>query len=153
MTARAITPAQIRAVHAALTRRGIDDDTYRAMLAGHFEAASCKELTAAQANELLNLLNKGRRRSPDKPPRRRQPIKNPAPTPPVDGKIIHLPSRAQLALIEQLCEEIEWRLSYKAWLKKSQGLTAVRTTTEASGVIQGLKKMKRVYPRTTTEDA
>ena len=141
---RAITRAQVRAVHAALGRLAIEDDDYRAMLRDSFGAGSCLDLTVSQANELLNRLNKGHRK-PEKPPRRRQKIRNPA-TPPVDDSpVVTLVTPAQLSLLDEMRGEITWEATdgYQRWLTRSLGIRRVRTTTEASRVIQGLKGLKR----------
>lgn len=56
-----IAPSQIKAIHTAIHKLGIDDDTYRAMLQERFRAQSCKELSWRQAEELLEHLNGGTR--------------------------------------------------------------------------------------------
>jgi hypothetical protein len=53
----AISPRQIKAVHATLASLGIDDADYRAMLHERYRAKSCKDLTWRQAEELLKQLN------------------------------------------------------------------------------------------------
>lgn len=53
----AIAPRQIKAIHAALHKIGLDDDAYRAMLNERYRVKSCKNLTWRQAEELLDFLN------------------------------------------------------------------------------------------------
>lgn len=52
-----IAPRQIKAIHAAKGKLGMDDETYRDMLHSRFSATSCKDLTWRQAEELLDALN------------------------------------------------------------------------------------------------
>ena len=137
-----ITAGQIRAIHSALAAQGIDDATYREMLASGWQAESCKDLSAGQANNLLNHLNGRRGR-----PRRRQPIRRPAQATAVQSKagVVRLPSPAQQQLIVALVSEVQWRSAggYQAWLKRSLGLDRVRTAEDAGRVINGLKGLKR----------
>ena len=149
---RMISANQIRAVHAALSGIGMDDETYRDLLSREFDgAASCKDLDLAQANELLNMLN-GRQKKPAAKRRqaqRRQPIQNPAPprNDAADATVVHLMTPTQDAYIRDLRAKITWYAAdgYQAWLKKALGLDRVRTSTEASDVIRGLKKMLTYY--------
>lgn len=53
----AISPRQIKAVHAVVHKLGLDDDNYRDILMQRFKAKSCKELSWEQAEELLETLN------------------------------------------------------------------------------------------------
>lgn len=53
----AISPRQIKAVHAVVHKLGLDDDNYREILMERFKAKSCKELSWEQAEELLEALN------------------------------------------------------------------------------------------------
>lgn len=55
----AIAPRQIKAIHAAKGKLGMDDDTYRDTLRERFGVESCKGLTWGQAEELLDALNSG----------------------------------------------------------------------------------------------
>ncbi len=138
-----ITAGQIRAIHAALSHRGIDDETYRAMLREHWQVDTCKALSRAQANALLNRLN-GRR----KPARRRQPIRKPHLPAPVrqaaGGNVVRLATRNQRDLIDALVSEIAWTDGgYEAWLRQSLALSGVRTHDDAMRTIEGLKGLKR----------
>ncbi len=51
------TPAQNKAVHAALNRLGIDDGLYRAMLREQFGKASSRDLSDEEARRFLDALN------------------------------------------------------------------------------------------------
>lgn len=53
----AIAPRQIKAIHAAIGKLGLDDADYRAMLHQRFGVPSCKSLTWRQAEALLDALN------------------------------------------------------------------------------------------------
>ena len=49
-----INAAQIKKIHALKGALAMDDDTYRAVLAGQFNATSSKNLTGEQAHDLLS---------------------------------------------------------------------------------------------------
>ena len=48
-----ITTTQIRAIHAALHRHGIEDETYRELLHNEYGVDTCKDLDRRQASRLL----------------------------------------------------------------------------------------------------
>ena len=52
-----IAPSQIKAIHTAIHKLGMDDETYRDMLHSRYGVTSCKDLTWRQAEELLTSLN------------------------------------------------------------------------------------------------
>ena len=52
-----IAPSQIKAIHTAIHKLGIDDENYRHILHSRFGVTSCKDLTWRQAEELLQSLN------------------------------------------------------------------------------------------------
>lgn len=52
-----IAPSQIKAIHAAVNKLGLDDDAYRDMLQSRYGVKSCKGLSWRQAEELLETLN------------------------------------------------------------------------------------------------
>ncbi len=71
-----ITPAQIRAIHAACTRHGVDDDAYRHQIHLLFgeqawdankQRYTCLRLSRAQATTLIKAVNRGKRYPPRKP--------------------------------------------------------------------------------------
>lgn len=55
-----IAPSQIKAIHATISRLGLDDDAYRNILETRYGVDSCKRLTWRQAEELLAGLNGGK---------------------------------------------------------------------------------------------
>ena len=137
---RPITAAQVRAIHVALSRRGIDDDTYREMLRKRFDVDTCKALTRRQASGLLAALGQGLPRPPgSREPRPRPPRRATAPN------VHRMASPAQRRLIDRLASEIAWRTTdgYRHWLRDNQGLERVSTSEQAVRVIEGLKAIQR----------
>lgn len=138
---RPITPSQIRAIHVALPRRGLDDDEYRGLLRDRYGVDTCKALTRRQASELLVTLGRALPQPPggQRKPRRRQPR---AKTP---SNVRRMITPAQRELIETLAREIDWREpgGYRRWLRKSLSLDRVSTAAQAAQVIEGLKAMRR----------
>ena len=61
---RPITPAQVRAIHVAISRSGIDDETYRGILYERYGVETSKALTRRQASELLSRLGRPLPRPP-----------------------------------------------------------------------------------------
>ena len=139
---RPITPAQIRAIHVALPRRGLDDDEYRGLLRDRFNVDTCKALTRRQASELLLALGRALPRPPGgRKPRRRRPAPRAKAAPNVQRMI----TPGQRELIETLAREIVWREpdGYRRWLGKFMSLERVTTAAQAARVIEGLKAMRR----------
>lgn len=135
---RPITASQVRSIHVALARRGVDDATYRSLLDSRYGVRSCKGLTRRQASELLALLGRPLPRPPAEP-RERPAAPPPAPRP--EG-VSALPTPAQRALIAELAERVEWRGGgLEAWTLASYGYRRPRTVEEAGCVIEGLKAM------------
>ena len=139
-----ITQGQVKLIHVMLTRQGIDDEDYRAMLESLYGVATCKKLTRKQANELLTRLGAGQKPKLAQP----KPVQ-PKPAPPRrrDANVATLATPAQHQLIHALIHEIKWRMqpptaAYAAWLQHNQSLAKVRTTAEAARVIRGLKAIK-----------
>ena len=138
MPDRPITPAQVRSIHIALHRQGIDDETYRGMLYERWGVASCKALTRRQASDLLTRLGRPLKRGPPERP--------PAPRPePLPEGAVRLATRAQRELIAELAAEVEWREAqgYAGWLRANMHLKRVATSAQAARVINGLKAMVR----------
>ena len=140
---RPITPAQIRAIHVALPRRGIDDDEYRDLLRDRFGVDTCKKLNHRQASELLLALGRALPQPPGetRKPRRRQP----APRAKAGANVRQMITPGQRQLIETLAGEIAWREpdGYQRWLGKFMSLERVATAAQAARVIEGLKAMRR----------
>ena len=142
-----ITKAQIKSIHVALSRRGIDDETYRHILDDRFGVATCKDLTRREASDLLTLLGRHLPRPPGTKPHsgNRRPIREPAEPQPVADGVVRLATKAQRDLLDKLAGEIEWRTpgGYGRWLTASLGLARVRTSAEAARAIEGLRGLKR----------
>lgn len=138
---RPITPAQVRSIHVALRRRGIEDADYRGLLADRFGVGTCKSLTRRQASDLLALLGRPLPRPPGA--RRERPPREPR-TPPPAG-VASLPTPAQRALIAELAERVDWRCGdgLEAWTQSCFGWRRPRSPEEASLVIEGLKALCR----------
>ena len=137
------TPAQLRSIHAAASRAGLADGEYRDMLQARFGVRSAKLLTKRQASDLLTSFG---RPLPNPPGGRRRPRpRRPKPPP----NVVALATPAQRRLIADLAGRVEWREGegFERWLASSHGLRAVRTAAEASGVIEGLKRMCRAAGR------
>ena len=143
ISTRPITKAQIRAIHVALSYHGIPDKEYRERLRNDYGAKSCKDLTRRQASELLRRLGLPLKRPPGKQaPRPPRPRRLRARTQP---GVVHMPSREQRKLIDELVSEIPWRLEggYALWLESNMGLERIATAEQASNIIEGLKAIKR----------
>lgn len=139
-TDKPITAAQVRAIHVALHRRGIDDDEYRGRLMDRWGVETCKALTRRQASDLLHSLSVPLRNPPGEPRRERAPRPDPLP-----DNVARLPTRAQRELIAELSAELRWREEdgLERWLRRNLGLDAIRTSADAARAIEGLKAMAR----------
>ena len=138
MADRPITSAQVRSIHIALSRQGIDDATYRGILYERYGVETCKALTRRQASELLARLGRPLKRAP--PERSRAPRPDPLP----EGAT-RLATREQRGLIAELAAEVEWREpdGYAEWLKANMGLKRIATAAQAARIINGLMAMVR----------
>lgn len=94
-----IAPSQIKAIHAVINKLGLDDDAYRELLKGRYNAKSCKDLSWRQAEELLESLNG--KPSPSAPSRRTKVLKYTD----MDGRP-GFASGAQLRLIDAMFAQI-----------------------------------------------
>ena len=142
ISARPITPAQVRAIHAALRRNGIDDDEYRERLRAGWGAESCKELSRRQATDLLRSLGVPLEKPQAVRREARPSHSRPVPLP---KNIVRLPTCAQRELIAELAGEIDWREAngFDRWLRRNQGLDRIATSAQAVAVIEGLKRIAR----------
>ena len=149
---RPITPAQVRAIHVALHRQGIDDAAYRALLDMAFGVTTCKALTRRQASALLVKLGRPLPRPPGSGPaptarRRAARAAQAQATARASGPVVRLATPLQRVLIEELIAEAPWRapaaVAYPVWLQHNQGIRRVATFAQAAKVIEGLKAMKR----------
>lgn len=142
-----ITAAQVRAIHVALAKRGIEDAEYRRVLASRFGVETCKSLTRAQATDLLATLWR------PLPPRAKRPVRGssagkrrrarPAAAPNA-ANVVDLPSPEQLALIDELAGRLGWGTdALRSWSRKSFGWHRPRTMADARLAIEGLKAMSK----------
>jgi hypothetical protein len=141
-----ITYTQKQLIHIGIAELGIDDETYRAMLAG-YGVNTCRDLQYGQASALIDDLKKKGfkirrkrvRKSGDEGIRRKA----------AGSNVVYLPTRQQLSMIEHLRADIIWRVhdGYQRWIKKFLGRTYIKTEREAQKVIEALKAMKRGQER------
>lgn len=142
-----ITRSQIKAIHVAKSRAGIDDDLYREMLMNGWGVASSKGLTRAQANELLTRMGRPLRNPPGSRKPRLSVVPDAKPEPVCTcGNVAALPTPAQRRFIAELVGEIDWQASYESWLRTNMGIDRVKTREQAVRVIEGLKGIKRHAP-------
>ena len=135
-----VTARQIRAIHVAARAADLDDDAYRAMLRARHGVRSSRDLTRAQATDLLRALGVPLRRPPTPYRDPRLPRRRPEHTPP---GVTALPSPRQLRLIDDLAGRVRWRADdgYERWLHSRMGLRRVATSMQAARVIEGLRAM------------
>lgn len=135
-----ITKAQIKAIHVALARQGIEDGIYRQKLRLMFGVDTCKTLNRKQATTLLKSLG-----LPAPKPARKARSRRATATRAQGDKIISLPTPAQTRFIADLRREIAWRQDdgYHCWLRRYLGIARIRTRAEAARVIEGLKGLKQ----------
>ena len=140
LTDRPITRAQVRAIHVAIARQGIENEDYRARLRAGWGVTTSKALTRRQASQLLHELQVPMPAITRKehPPRPRQRRRGPV-------GAVRMISPAQRALIEELAAEIDWLEpdGYRRWLRSNMGLERVASAEQAARVIQGLLAMRR----------
>ena len=146
--ARPITGPQTRAVHAAAAAHGYTGGAYRSLLESMFGVRSSRQLTVAQASELLDRLNGKRRagdsgsggsrsgdsRSGDGRPRRLPP------------GTVRLPTAPQRRLIGALAAKLDMDAGdverFAAGRLKLEG-GRPKTSTEARKLIEALRAMCR----------
>ncbi len=131
-----IAPKQVQLIHIAKADLGLDEGVYRDLLAG-FGAESCKELTAAQADQLLDDLKAKGFRIVSKHPRPAKRRKGP--------NVVHLASLAEIDKVNAVAGLIAWKAKdgLALFLEKRLRLKdgRVRTAGEAYRAIEALKKM------------
>ena len=132
-----IDKIQIKLIHLAKAKLGLDDDKYRLILNQRYWVNSCKNLSYDEATDFIKYFQSLGFKIVTKRHTRKAGIK-PAPT-----NIINLVSPQQLALIEHLREDIQWRIhdGYYRWLRKWLKKDRITTAREAFRVIEGLKGM------------
>jgi hypothetical protein len=142
-----INNTQKQLIHIGISELGIDDDTYRMMLA-RYGVDTCKDLEYSEASALIDDLKKKGFKI------RRKRLK--AQSSRLKGKssnVVYLPTKQQLGLIEHLRADIIWRVhdGYHRWVKKFLGRTYIKNEKEAQKVIEALKGMKRNQARRCAE--
>ncbi|HKI50510.1 MAG TPA: phage protein GemA/Gp16 family protein, partial [Geothermobacteraceae bacterium] len=131
-----ITGKQIQLIHIAKGQLGLDDGTYRALLDG-YGAESSKDLTCAQADQLIDDFKaKGFRIVSRHPrPRRRSQGKN----------VVHLASQQEIDKVNAVAGLIRWRAQggLPLFLEKRLHIKdgRVRTAGDAYRAIEALKKL------------
>lgn len=136
---------QIRLIHIARAQLALKEEFYRQFLRERFNVACSKDLTYAQAHELIETFKRmGFRIRPKKPQCKVMCEPQPKGLPLPDNTLL-LVSPQQLLRIDRLRADIRWRHwdGYNRWLKKYFGIDRVRTSIEASMVIEALKNMWR----------
>ncbi len=141
-----IEPKQIKLIHVAKGQLRLGDDTYRLMLRQWFGVETSKDLSYNQASTIIDEFKKLGFRLKTK----RTPPQNPCwpcaprtPGVPLPENVVVLASPGQLRMIEHLAADIAWRHwdGYRRWLMKYFKIDQVRTSLEASAVIEALKDM------------
>jgi hypothetical protein len=135
-----IDPKQTKLIHVAISQIGMNDSTYRLLLHARFGAKSCKELDYDQAGKLIDELKKlGFKLKSNRPP-----CALCAPRPRRDklpGNVTLMVSPQQTHMIDHLVADVHWKVrdGFRRWLMKYYGLTIIKTSIEATRVIEGLK--------------
>jgi hypothetical protein len=132
-------------IHIGISELGIDDETYRLMLAG-YGVDTCKNLQYSQASAFIDdLVKKGFRikRKYRKAQGVRRKVGNKS------SNVIFLPTKQQLALIEHLRADILWRVhdGYQRFVTKMLGRAYLKTNIEAQKLIEALKGVLRSQER------
>jgi hypothetical protein len=135
-----IDAKQIKLIHVATHQIGMEDDTYRLLLHARFGVKSSKELSYDQAGKLIDELKKlGFKLKSNRPacglcaPRLRRE------TLPINVTLMVSPQ--QMYMIDHLAADVHWKFhdGFARWLKKFYKLTIIKTSIEATHVIEGLK--------------
>lgn len=142
------TPAQQRALHAQRRALGMDDATWRALLAqypretgdGAGPCTSSAQLSRRQARAVISRLEIA-----GAPVGRPYAGRKPGPASTAQPTAIATP--AQRALIQRLIDEVQWRQEdgYARWLAGRHSPTRgqhVRTYHQAEAVIDALRRMR-----------
>jgi hypothetical protein len=130
------TPKQIKLIHIAKGQLGLDDDTYRDALREMFGAGSSKDLSPAQADQLLDEFKHRGFRIVSRHPRpaRRAKGKN----------VVHLASQAEIDKLNAVASLIKWQYAdgLQRFLERRLRIKGgkVRTAGEAYRAIEALKK-------------
>lgn len=144
----AITPRQLRAIHAGY--RHLDmDDAERLVYLQSYQVLPCvdKECAGTPATSTKQLSRRQARNLITRLQQRGFPIGRPYSGSPIDrGSMAHvLPTPAQRAVIHRLREEISWKYEdgFDRWLKAKMHVNLVKSASDAERVIEGLKGLKQ----------
>jgi hypothetical protein len=149
-----IDPKQIQIIHIGKAQLSLDDEAYRAIIAGQTKGkkTSSKYLTYFEADAVINYFVKlgfkiqsnyirtagaaRRQRWADVYARRKSVQQRPE-------NVIFLASRGQMDMIDALASKISWKFEdgFFRWMKKYMKIDRVITGKQAEAVIEGLKKM------------
>lgn len=137
---------QIKLIHIAKSQLKIGDDTYKLMLRQWYKVETSKALTYDQASAFIDELKKlgfqlrTKRIPPENPC---WPCAPRTPGMPLPPNVVVLASPGQLRKIEHLAADIKWRHwdGYRRWIKRYFKIDQVRTSMEASIIIEALKDM------------
>lgn len=140
-----IDPKQIQLIHIAQAQLGLDDDAYRAIIAGRTDGkkSSSRDLTYDEADAVITYMVRQGFKIKEKfvqgeraAKRRWRSGKRPA-------NVVCLASHDQLNMINTLAGKIHWRVEngFQRWMKKYIKIDRITTDDEASAVIEGLKGM------------
>lgn len=143
---KTIEPKQVKLIHIAKSQLKIGDDTYRLMLRQWFKVDTSKALTYDQASMLIDELKKlgfrlkTKRVLPENPC---WPCVPRTPGIPLPDNVVVLASPGQLRMIEHLAADIKWRHwdGFRRWIQRYFKIDQVRTSMEATVVIEALKDM------------
>ncbi len=143
---RPIEPKQIKLIHIAKSQLRMGDETYKLMLKERYKVETSKDLSYNQASAFIDELKKLGFRLKTKRPEPQNPCWPCAPrTPgvPLPANVVVLASPGQLRMIEHLAADIKWHHwdGYRRWLRKYFKVDEVRTSPDASAVIEALKDM------------
>ena len=143
---RPIEPKQIKLIHIAKSQLRMGDETYKLMLKEWYKVETSKDLSYNQASALIDEFKKLGFRLKTRRPEPQNPCWPCAPrTPgvPLPANVVVLASPGQLRMIEHLAADIKWHHwdGYRRWLRKYFKVDEVRTSPDASAVIEALKDM------------
>lgn len=130
-----IRPKQIQMIHIAKGQLGLNNDTYRDVLHAMFGAVSSKDLSAVQADELLDEFKKRGFKIVSRHPR---PARRPK------GKnVVHLASTQEIDKLNAVAALVKWksRSGLRDFLSARMNITSVRTSREVYLAIEAVKKL------------
>lgn len=135
-----VAKKQIQIIHIAKAQleRSLPGFDYGDILSSRYGKESSKDLTYAQAHDLIEHFKAlGFKLTPRNRPRHRRER--------LPGNVVLLASAVQTDMIERLKEAIAWQYEdgYERWLRRFMRISAVRTAAEAQKIIEGLKGLLR----------